>query len=958
MPYEDLLVLIPSHSLEDFPTEQTEDEAASLLNAFAVVWHPALLATAKVLPAWNRADSPPESSRRKLVIVPRTCESWLPSGWAERTASEGSVVVRNVSERDKMLEEALHPFSDLKVDPELAADFLALGTCYLQMELLTRKMRNYSSIDETHLQREAVAAAEAAVAGDDAQAKSRLRACFELLHAARERFYPVDCYLLDICLLIPRQADEKLVAMLHALRPVSVLAMVKDLEAIAAEKPEVHAALREAWHRGTADLVAGEWSEAPSAVWPLGSVLWQFDRGREGLDKLFGKRPVSWGRRRYGLFTQLPQILKKSGYLGAMHVVLDDGIYPDTEQTKFRWEGNDGSVMDAVSRIPLAADSSTSYLRFPDRMSESMDHDHVAGVFFARWPEVKSPFFEDLRRMSAYAPVLGRWVTLADFFTNTDSTTRLSIYKSREYLAPYLVHAVAREERNPVSRFSDHFELRHRLETAVWLHGVTALLTNRQPPVLPVEHDLETRDEVATPESLSALRTQIEESTTAGQRALADIIVRGGGPRPGYLVINPAAFRRTVSIDLPEGSAPPELTGENMFVQWTDRKAMTVDVPGAGFVWVPTASHAPASKPAAKNPPMAEEHLLRNEFFEVHLSPETGGIRQIKNYDRSPNRLSQQLNYRYSHERSFTVGQGDDAEEVKTHYAEMRRSSTRITCAGPALGEIVTTGSIVDQKTNQTLATYEQTVRVWRGRKVVEIESVLTPTKLPDAEPWHNYYTSRWAWNDETASLTRSVMLGAHEVVDQERIESPHYLEIATTDQRTTILPHGLPFHRKTGYRMLDTILITQREEQRRFKFTIAIDEQFPMQAALDAMVPPVVIPTMSGPPRSGSAGWFFHLNTRGVQILSILPLLPEPVESDDMSVPGGSAAPAGNGCTVRMIETEGRPMRVKLRCVRTPVSARQRSFVGRTVVDLTIQDDAVIVDFTGHEIVDVEMRF
>ena len=59
MHYEDLIVLIPSHSLEDFPSEIGEDEAASLLNSFAVPWHPALLADAKVLPRWHRADDPP-----------------------------------------------------------------------------------------------------------------------------------------------------------------------------------------------------------------------------------------------------------------------------------------------------------------------------------------------------------------------------------------------------------------------------------------------------------------------------------------------------------------------------------------------------------------------------------------------------------------------------------------------------------------------------------------------------------------------------------------------------------------------------------------------------------------------------------------------------------------------------------------------------------------------------------
>ena len=41
--YEDLIILIPSHSLEDFPVEPTDKEAPGLLNVFSVAWHPALM---------------------------------------------------------------------------------------------------------------------------------------------------------------------------------------------------------------------------------------------------------------------------------------------------------------------------------------------------------------------------------------------------------------------------------------------------------------------------------------------------------------------------------------------------------------------------------------------------------------------------------------------------------------------------------------------------------------------------------------------------------------------------------------------------------------------------------------------------------------------------------------------------------------------------------------------------
>ena len=125
--YEDLIVLIPSHSLEDFPAELGEEEAASLLNSFAVAWHPALLADAKVLPRWHRADDPPDGSQKRLILLPKCCESWAPSGWADRVSAENCLVVRGFSERADMLAAALAPWGEpVAVDPDLALGLVAL----------------------------------------------------------------------------------------------------------------------------------------------------------------------------------------------------------------------------------------------------------------------------------------------------------------------------------------------------------------------------------------------------------------------------------------------------------------------------------------------------------------------------------------------------------------------------------------------------------------------------------------------------------------------------------------------------------------------------------------------------------------------------------------------------------------------------------------------------------------
>ena len=315
MTYDDLTVLIPSHSLEDFPTELGEQQAASLLNAFAVVWHPSLIASAGVMPSWHRSDEPPEGLENKLILVPSACDDWIPGGWVEKARSEGATVVSGISERNEMIRAAIEPLElECDLDADLVADFLALGSCFLQLELLTRHMHHFSNLDDVHLQSEAVSAAQAAVSGDETAARSHLRNCFEALQEARERFYPVDCYLIDLCLLIPRQANEHLERSLKSEAPFNLLVSATHLQTINEQNPSYIEMMRDAWQSGRLDIAGGELYERPSPLLPLGSVLWDFREGLRIFRKLLGRTPKTWGRRRFGFSTVLPQILNKYGY--------------------------------------------------------------------------------------------------------------------------------------------------------------------------------------------------------------------------------------------------------------------------------------------------------------------------------------------------------------------------------------------------------------------------------------------------------------------------------------------------------------------------------------------------------------------------------------------------------------------------------------------------------------------
>lgn len=1009
----EILVLIPCHSLEDFPTEQTDQPAASLLNAFSVGYHPRLLAWTNEIPRWRRADDPPLPRRGQLILIPTVSDDWLPHGWAEQAREAGATVVSGLSDRQEMLAAALvavnnppdgagnvspdpethesvpnaeqttevaindgnsaatndvETADDLDIfrepaviDPDWVADFLALGTCWLLIELLTRRMRQFGNIDDNRFFLRAQSAAKAVIADDHETAETHLRACFEMLLEARERFYPVECYLLDLCLAVPDVAHERLLSETQQSIPFSLLISTNDLDAIYEKSPDLKANLKQAVQKGLVSVVSSEDRETSLPLLPLESALFHLNKGREDWRQRLGQNPIVWGRRRFGLSALLPQLLAKSGYRGALHVVLDDGIYPDAEYTKLRWRGVDGTLIDALSRIPLAADGAASYLRLPLRMSESMDHDQVAGIVLARWPEVSAPWFEDLRRSQKYAPCLGRFITLDRFFEHTELPGQLSVYQAKEYFSPLLIQHVARREPNPISRYVDHAARRQRFDVASWCQATATVLMGKN--IDPVRcGEVEVQLEAAAPTSIEGLSVgsadalaQLEQE---GNAALARIIMHGATTQPGHLIVNPLSFTRRIVVPLPGLKSPLAISGPVKAVEFDtahpERSACVVEVPGCGYAWIP--AQEPGASAVVPKQKLAEDGILRNDLFEVAINNRTGGIAHVRFHNERTKRLSQQLSFRFPRERSIPLEPGSN-ETTKSQYAEMRCERGAVIRSGIACGEIQTWGQIVDQANNERLASYRQSVRVWRGTPTIEIEIELSDVKTIDGDPWNNYFASRFAWNDSTAAVTRSIYHSAHNY-SGERIETSDYIEVASESERLTIVPHGLPFHRQSGDRMVDAVLVVAGETQRKFRFTIAVNAPYPLEAAWSATSPAPVIPTVSGPPRSGATGWFFHVDARHVQITRLLGIDPAGAGAAPLEQFEHPTIPAGPGFALRLVETEGRNKSVKLHCFRRPSYARKRDFCGQTINELLIDGDAVQVDLAAFEVVDVELRF
>ena len=329
-------------------------------------------------------------------------------------------------------------------------------------------------------------------------------------------------------------------------------------------------------------------------------MLGELEKGNQAFLRTVGRAPETWARRRYGFATLLPQILHRYGYRGALHVALDDGLYPDTEQSKIRWEGCDGTVIDATTRIPLAGDSGSSYLRFSSRMAESMQQDQTASVIWARWPEVQSPFWQDFQRIHNYGPVLGRFVTFRQFFEQTDDPGRQSRFEESEYLTPFLIQGVAAQEADPISRFQRHFTARARFDTGAILDGLASVLCE-EPIGSPEACDLEERLEASGPDLPTAdsgfvelADAEIASFVDRSARRLGQFILQGGGSEPGYLVLNSLSFDRTVTVNVPKLETPPALTPPIRGVQPGPQESrVTVDLPACGYVWIPARSPKP-----------------------------------------------------------------------------------------------------------------------------------------------------------------------------------------------------------------------------------------------------------------------------------------------------------------------------------------------------------------------------
>lgn len=519
MNIEHLTVLLPCYTLEDLDLRRGADEAEQLLAAWTALWHPVLIHRAGCTPGWLSAEQPPPEPANHLLALPPCCEALLPDGWAQRAEAAGSRVVRTERSRAvtvELLLASLEPAAEtpaagakaadvclppaepggaaspqptaraaLPADPELVADFFALGFCHLCVELLTRQLRYMSNLDQSSFQQKLLAAARDGLAGGHQAAREHIQAAFDLLYEAREYFYPVESYLIDLTLVANTTLGEPLRRELRSGRPCNLLLCAEMLEQLAAAEPETLAELRTALKRGTAAIAGAELREGPLPLLPPAAIAWRIARGLSAFDKHLGLRPAVFARRRFGLTPMMPAILRGLGFLGALHQALDEGRFPAGNQSRIRWEGLDGTTIDAIGRVALDVSRAETFLRLPEVLGNAMDLDQTATVVLAHWAGRASPWYDDLKRAAGYTRALGSFVTLPRYFEQTGYSGQRVRYEADQYRSPYLRQAVAEGLPDPISRWVRYYRRRAVIAQLEALQLLAACCGGRRPSEAP-----------------------------------------------------------------------------------------------------------------------------------------------------------------------------------------------------------------------------------------------------------------------------------------------------------------------------------------------------------------------------------------------------------------------------------------------------------------------------------------
>ena len=966
-----LFVILPCHSLEDFPTHHQGDQATNLLANWTSLWHPALISACSRKPDWHRADESEfrfelEQDECALVVVPSVAENSFDRELIGKFESHQSIVVRENSDRSSIVEVAANQIpavklANEKVDPEIAQDFHALGYAFLQTQIMTRQLRYSSNLDEARFEEVTLAAAAAATDGDSQKAKELLMRCFDLLLEEKNGYYPVEPELIDVVLTAPTTLGKSFERQLEETHTQNILMSGQDANRLVKKHPEIAARLKSLVQEETITLVGGMYSEIPTSLLSSESLLNQIRLGQSTIQSHFGAQPNVFMRRTYGLTPTTPGVLDQLDFVGAVHATLDDGMFPKSSGCNIRWTGDDERSLLAFGEVPLNADDSGAFLGLGVAIGEAIDSAHVASVMFAHWPSKVCQSFEDLKRIAGYGPLFGGFVGFESYFEQVYDPGYGDTFVADEYRTPYLKQAIEKQTPNPVSRFTKYWErfyalssLRSLLVQACSRSSLESnTIQNFQDRLATLQTDVEvavnaTEIDVSIDQRLLELKDEMERSWSGGDDSKSNAKAKSDAVPDSRTLINTTSFKRRIEIQSGSGSAvavknqiPIVLADQN-----SNGSQWVLELPPMGVVEFSPKLISDANAGSdvfRKDPPTSEGRILRNEFFELEVDESTGGIRAIMTYGKRVNLCGQKVAMRIP-------GEKDSRKQplTKARYTQMVATDIQSVSDSRLSGQIVSKGHLLDGET--IVSGFVQTVRVVRGMRVAELTVELDP-KIELSQSRNHYICSRFAWKDETSRLIANSNESKNEIA-AEWIEATNFIELNQGDHRLTVFTGGLPYHRRSSRRMLDSLLVVGHEQARKFKIGLGVDVPYPMRSAIGRLTPAIQMNHGATSNRAATSNWTFHFNCKNIVATHWEPLI---------GGENGQRESSWTGVMIRLRETEGRSGKLTLSCPQQIESAMRTNFNGDFLQSIEVSPEEsakVEIDFSRFEYFQIKLHW
>ncbi len=780
---------------------RSKEEAHDIFSALSALYHPALLEHAGKLPDWEPIGSPNLQLTHSLAVIPASFDSEVPGDWIQLKEEEGTILLRNISDRDAIVAEAFRRLNigDHGFDEDFVDSFMALGLAWFVSDLLTRKLRYMSDIDLTELDKFTQASIKAYREQKREEAVNELQKGYDLVCQANEYYFPTPVKFLDLTRINEEEdfgdsLDQMLARRQKRDEKTNLFLPFETLNELEAKWPQTVIQLRKELQEGRVDLLSGDPGEGPLYLFSQTEIIHRLRHTQERFREVLEKEPFVFARKKAGFTPVLPQLLNLTGWKAALLFTYDGWKTDYSNQSRVQWIGPDEVVLPTLAHPPLDGERDEVFMEQLDKMGYSYSADEVMTAIFEHRPNCEVPWLGDVARFNRFSPIFGEVLGIGQYFEKTESVGTKCNFKKDDFRTNFLTRNI---EPNPISFWQNHY----RDQVDAFSERVRMLLKR----IGKVELE-QTREKSASSRIETASCTEVAENTESVP------VVNSSEPqkaRKGFLSRLLGGIHKNTSDEL----TPTVMVG--------------------------------LKEERLSSREMFRYYFLRNEYFEIRIDVDTGELRRLASYETGNIEMSRGLlrmpgrGNRFACQVALKLS-GDDLKNdtrPEQHggygYTIMTADRFEIEMAGPPEGRLTVHGRLV-MPDGRMAATFHETFTVRRGSRIIDFKITFEPTVEPQDHVWDNYYGCRFVWKDQLAE----VRTGVHErlwVTERDYIQAPEAVDIRSeVNIGITLLTNGLPFFRRYGINHLDAILIPKEESERTFKMGIGVDLEQPIITALE----------------------------------------------------------------------------------------------------------------------------